>query len=405
MNPEPHNHVSDLRGVSRLAIAATSGLTGLVEALHERIAERPSRLGGPVIGGTVNGITSLVYRGIRGVMRVVGGGVDLVLAQLAPLLGEIESSPTRDALVAALNGVLGDYLAETHNPLSITMHVRSAGEPLELTREGLAALRPAGRIVLLVHGLCMNDLQWARNEHDHGAALARDLGLAPVYLRYNSGLHVSTNGRALADLLEQLVTSWPVQVEELVIIGHSMGGLVARSACHYGQDAGHAWTAWLQAMIFLGTPHHGAPLERGGHWIDQLLGSTPYTKPFTRLGRIRSAGITDLRHGSLLDEDWEGRDRFAHGRDLRTPVPLPASVRCFAIAGTTGNPTDELSRVPGDGLVPVASALGHHEDPQRELAFPPEHQWISAETSHLDLLGSQQVYVRIRDWLSVATPA
>jgi hypothetical protein len=153
--------------------------------------------------------------------------------------------------------------------------------------------------------------------------------------------------------------------------------------------------------VLLGTPHHGAPLERGGHWIDQLLGATPYTLPFTRLGRIRSAGITDLRHGSLLDEDWEGKDRFAHGNDTRRPVPLPAGVKCYAIAATSGKSTGDLGgRVLGDGLVPVASALGRHKDPRLTLAIPPEQQKIVFETKHLDLLSSGDVYEQIRAWLS-----
>jgi len=399
MSPNQHNHVSDLRGVSRMAIDATFGLTGLVEALHTKIAEHPTRLGGPVIGGAVNGISGIVYRSIQGVTRALGGGIDVVLARLAPLLGQMESSPKRDALLAALNGVLGDYLSETGNPLAIRMHFRVDGRPLGLDRP--AAVRPASKIVVLIHGLCMNDLQWLRAGHSHGAALERDLGYAPVYLKYNTGLHVSINGRAFADLLEQLVKAWPVPVTELVIVGHSMGGLVARSACWYGSAAGHAWPALLDSLVFLGTPHHGAPFERGGHWIDQFLGATPYTAPFSRLGRIRSAGITDLRHGSLLDEDWEGKDRFAHGHDLRRPVPLPEAVRCYAIAATNGKSAGDLGdRLLGDGLVPVASALGRHADPRLALAFPPENQWVVHKTKHLDLLSNQEVYERIRGWLS-----
>ena len=118
----------------------------------------------------------------------------------------------------------------------------------------------------------MNDLQWKRKGHDHGAALARDLAYTPVYLHYNSGLHISTNGRAFAELLEALVRLWPVPLTELVLIGHSMGGLVARSACHYGALARHEWLRRLDKLVFLGTPHHGAPLERGGNWVDMLLG-------------------------------------------------------------------------------------------------------------------------------------
>ncbi len=399
----PRNHVSDLQGVSRLAVDATAGLSSLVEAMQVNVARMPAKLGGPLVEGAVNGIVWLVHRSIHGVARGVGGGIDLVLARLVPMLGHMESSPARDAVVAALNGVLGDHLIETANPLAITMHWRNDGKPLEPTRQGLAAAfpTPSAKIVVLVHGLCMNDRQWTRGEHDHGGALARNLGYTPVYLHYNTGQHISTNGRALAAMLEELVAAWPVPVERLAIVAHSMGGLVARSAHHYATLAGHAWRRSLDTLVFLGTPHHGAALERGGHRLHRFFDQLPYAAPLGRLGKIRSAGITDLRHGNLLDEDWRGRDRFAHGGDSRRPVPLPDGVECFAIGATKGRaPRDLRGRLLGDGLVPVASALGRHRDPRFTLAFPESHQWIACETGHLDLLGRRQVYERIHAWLA-----
>jgi PGAP1-like protein len=403
MTAKKRNHVTDLRGVSRLAVDATTGLTDLVEALHARIARTPAGLGGPVVAGAVHGITGLVYKSIRGVTRVVGGGIDAVLAQLAPVLGEMESSSAREALVAALNGVLGDYLAAAGNPLAIAMHLRRDGKPLELTPQGLAAAIPfpSAKVVVLVHGLCMNDRQWQREGHDHGAALGRDLGFTPVYLHHNTGLHISTSGQAFAELLEALVAAWPVPLEELVIVAHSMGGLVARSAHHSGTAAKHRWPRKLSKLVMLGTPHHGAPLERGGHWIDLLLEKTPYTAPLARLGKIRSAGITDLRHGSVVEDDWQGRDRFAHGADRRHPVALPEGVRCYAIAATTGKSAGYPgNRAPSDGLVPLASALGRHDDPRLALAFPEANQWIAYNTGHLGLLSHPAVYERIRSWLA-----
>jgi hypothetical protein len=394
-------HVADLRGASRIAIDATTGIVDLIEVLQKRIARTPARLGGPLVEGTVQGITGLVYSTIRGVARAVGGGIDAALQRLGRLLGEMESSRGREAMLAALNGVLGDYLVETHNPLALAMQLRRDGKPVD---PALAA--PAGEaggtrkpLLVLVHGLCLNDLQWQRDGHDHGAALARDLGYIPVYLRYNTGLNVSTNGQAFAQQLETFVAAWPQPPESLVILAHSMGGLVARSALHYGTAANHAWAGRLRQMVFLGTPHHGAPFERGGHWIEVLLGGTPYSEPFQRLGRVRSAGITDLRHGSLLDEDWKGRDRFAHGADLRHPVPLPRDVACFAIAAHLGAAEKVKPHALGDGLVPIASALGQHADPRLNLDFPPARQWIAHATSHLQLLGSQAVYRQIRQWL------
>ncbi|MBL8344807.1 MAG: alpha/beta hydrolase [Rubrivivax sp.] len=430
---------TDLQGVARLATDATAGLTDLVEALHERIARlpgaSPAASGAPA--GRTGGITGLVYKTIRGVTRVVGGSIEALLGLLAPALGPEHPVPQREALIAALNGVLGDYLAATGNPLATTMALRQQGRALPMDTAALAAQLPqaSGCIVVPIHGLCMCDLQWQREGHDHGAALAADLGFTPVYLHYNSGLHVSINGHALAQQLEQLVGQWPRPVERLVLLGHSMGGLLARSAFHHGMQAGHRWPTLVSDMVFLGTPHHGAPLERAGHWVDIVLGATPYAAPFARLGKVRSAGITDLRHGSLLDEDWVGRDRFARGADRRLPVPLPPGVRCFAIAASLGRPADGASgvsdppgaqgapgaqdaktggaaanarpdlkgRLLGDGLVPLDSALGHHRDPAHCLAFAEDHQWVGYGMNHLDLLGRAEVYAQVRSWLAAGT--
>ncbi|HSQ71945.1 MAG TPA: alpha/beta fold hydrolase, partial [Rubrivivax sp.] len=213
-----------------------------------------------------------------------------------------------------------------------------------------------------------------------------------------------------------LQRAWPLPLQEIVVLGHSMGGLVARRALHQAQVRGDSWPPLVGRMVFLGTPHHGAPLERGGHWIDRFLGASPYTAAFSRLGKLRSAGITDLRHGSLLDEDWAGSDRFAHGHDTRTPVPLPAGVACFAMAGALGDGAARgvsgglRDKLLGDGLVPVDSALGRHEDAARTLAFEPGRQWVGQGLGHLELLGDAGVAAQLRAWLlppqdALAAPA
>jgi len=395
------NHITDLRGISRMVVDAISGSIGLVEAMHMNIARKPTRLAGAIVGGALNGTTSIVYKSIRGVTRAVGGGVDLALGAVAPALGQIESSPAREAVIAALNGVLGDYLVETGNPLAVPMHLRREGKPLEVTREGLAAATrvPSSKVLVLVHGLCRNDRRWERDGHNHGAELARDLSYTAAYLNYNTGLHISTNGRAFAQMLEELVAAWPVPLNEVSILAHSMGGLVARSAHQYASVAGHVWPRKLRKLVFLGTPHHGVPLERAGHWFELLLEKTPYTAPFALLGRVRSAGITDLRHGYLLEEDWKGRDCSADRSDSCRSLPLPRRVQCYTIAASIGDaPSPRRDQLIGDGLVPVASALGDHRDSRRRLAFPRSHRWTARGTSHLGLLCSGQVYERIRGW-------
>lgn len=406
MTKSTHLQPSDLRGLARLTADATTGLADLVEAMHHVIA-RPFGIARGQQPERTGGITGLVYKSVRGVTRLVGGSLDAMLALLKPTLAGRSSSRQREAVLAAFNGVLGDYLQASANPLAIPMSLRHKGHSLHITREALAGefAQSGGKIVLLVHGLCLDDLCWSRRGHDHGAVLERELGYTPVYLRYNSGLHVSTNGQALAELLDSLIAHWPCPVEELVIVAHSMGGLVARSACHYGKASGHAWPRRLRRIAFLGTPHHGAPLERAGNWVDLMLGATPWSAPFARLGKIRSAGITDLRHGNVLDEDWQGHDRFARVSDTRRVLPLPARVRCHAIAATSGKTRGgALGRLPGDGLVPLASALGQHVDAQRTLAFAPSRMWIAHGMNHMDLLDRREVSNQLVRWFGTTLP-
>jgi hypothetical protein len=392
-DPPRHIHAADLHGISRLGLTAVEQVIDMVEALHARFLVRD----------TAGGITGFAYRRVRATTAVVGRLVD---ARLGPRPGAgpgKRSSPEREAVLAALNGLIGDFLALSGNALAIPMRLRRHGQPLELERAALAEAIPeaSGKLLVLAHGLCRCDLQWRRNHHDHGEALARELGYTPLYLHYNSGRHVSANGRELSALLDTLVREWPVPVEEVSILAHSMGGLVARSACYYGRAARHGWRRRLRHLVFLGTPHHGAPLERTGNWLTIVLGRSTFTAPFARLGQMRSAGITDLRYGNLVDADWQGRDRFEHGQDNRRRVPLPKGVKCYAIAGTTGRRLGDMrDRFLGDGVIPLDTALGRHSDPAYTLHFPKSHTWVAFGIHHLDLLSRVEVYHKIRDWLS-----
>ena len=384
------SQLSDLRGATRMTIDATDSIAEVVETMHRTIQLRPGPLG---VASTdrPRGITGFVYRCVRGGIRLVGRVVDTGLAGVTPLLPEGESSPTLDAYRSAANGVYGDYLLRTGNPLAIDMSLRYRGhclnphDPMRVL-EQQGDVTSASKLVVLVHGLCMNDRQWSRNGHDHGAALADEQGYLPLYLRYNSGMHIASNGRLLAEMLETLIGNWAVPLDELVIIGHSMGGLVARSACHHGREAGHAWPKTLRKLVFLGTPHHGAPLERGGHGLDIVLQLSPYSIPFTRLSKARSAGITDLRHGAIAGDD--------------AIVPLPAGVKCYAAAAVRAAKRGLLGeRLIGDGLVPLDSALGRHRDSARMLAIPGNRQWVGYGMGHLDLLDRPEAYGQLSTWL------
>ncbi|MBA4262756.1 MAG: permease, partial [Comamonadaceae bacterium] len=397
----------DLRAAAQLAAQATHGVINITEGVHQSVRRRLGLSGG-ASDEQASGLTGQIYQVVRGVTQLVGHGTDALLGALIPLLDDPathpEASPQREAVLAALNGVLGDRLQRFGNPLALPMALRRGGETLAFNPPAALAAQLGAQasphLVLLIHGLCMNDAQWRRSGHDHGAFLAQALGCTPVYLRYNSGLHTSSNGHQLALLLERLVAAWPLPLARITLVGHSMGGLVARSAVHSAREAGQRWPGLLRELVFLGTPHHGAPLERAGHGVDLLLASSPHTAPFTRLGRIRSAGITDLRHGHVQDADWQGRDRFQSPDDHRVPLPLPEGVACFTVAATLAGQRGLLAdRLMGDGLVPLNSALGQHDEPARRLVFAKGSQFIAYRTGHLDLLSSPQVAAQMLAWL------
>jgi pimeloyl-ACP methyl ester carboxylesterase len=396
-----------IRGAARLAGEGTAGLVDLVEAVHAGIARVPLLEAAPANGRT-RGLTGLIYRTVRGVTRLVGGSVDALLGLLAHDLAEDSTaslaSPGRASLLAALNGVLGDHLEASHNPLAIEMGWRHQGLPLRLERAALLAALPQPRpaVALLIHGLCMHDGSWRRGLAEGQPGVAEtlaELGFTPLALHYNTGRSIADNGASLSALIDALVAAWPVPLERLVIVGHSMGGLVARSALHQAGQAGPAlrsWPARVSDLVCLGTPHQGAPLEQLGHAVTALLAATPYASPFARLARLRSAGITDLRHGAVRGDakgDVKG--------DASECVPLPAGVRCFAVAGTLGEAAGAVrQRVVGDGLVPLDSALGRHADPARALQFAEQRTCVLDGVGHLALMTDPGVLSQLRTWLA-----
>jgi pimeloyl-ACP methyl ester carboxylesterase len=232
----------------------------------------------------------------------------------------------------------------------------------------------------------------------YGARLASDLNLTPVYLRYNTGLHISENGRSIAALLEQLVQAWPVEVREIALVGHSMGGLVARSACHHGSESGQRWTERVNHIVTLGTPHLGAPMAQGAHVAAEALYALPETRMLGALLRRRSAGIRDLRHGSLVDGDWRGRDPDALRAAVCKEVPLLlGATHCFVSATITRSPNHPVGRLFGDILVLVPSATGQGRS--RRIPFKAEHGHHVSPAHHLALVNHPEVYERLRGWL------
>ncbi|TDP43896.1 PGAP1-like protein [Zavarzinia compransoris] len=393
----------------RLGLDGVDRLIALTEETHVGIAEamQPFWLRGWLPPAA---FARPVYRAARlangAVARGLGGSLALLPAP-APAAGEPGSrdAPGREIWLAALNGVIGDHLEASDNPLALAMAPRYKGRLL-LPEDPHLAARLGGatdHLLLLVHGLCMADVFWHRDGHHHGRYLAGAAGVTPVGIAYNTGRHIAANGRDLAALTGRLAAHWPGPLRRISLIGYSMGGLVVRAALDQARRERMPWLAQAAHAVYLGAPHHGAPLERGGHQLQALADLNPFLAPLGRLARVRSAGITDLRHGSIAEEDRAASpDRF--GREagiVRKPVPLDPAFRHHAVAATLGvTPGDAADRLLGDGLVPVDSAFGRHPDPAYDLGIGARDRLLVTRSGHLDLLASRPVAQQLAKWIA-----
>jgi pimeloyl-ACP methyl ester carboxylesterase len=288
------------------------------------------------------------------------------------------------------------------------MAVVQRGREVAIDRGALTAAfpDPSRCLALFIHGLAANEDWWRRHAERHygdphttyGSRLQEDLGCTPLYLRYNSGLHVSENGRQLAHLLDRLVAAWPVPVDELIIVGHSMGGLVARSGCHQARAAGHDWIRRVRHLVYLGSPHLGAPLEKAANVGAWALGLSDVTRPLARVVNARSVGIKDLRFGSLIEDDWRDADLDALLVDRTGDVPFLESAHHYFVAATvTRDPRHPLGVAVGDLLVREPSAAGRGRS--RRLRFPIDNGRHLGPMTHFDLVNHPDVYEQLRRWL------
>ncbi len=335
---------------------------------------------------------------------VVRAGAHAASAARSPEAPSIEHSPAGRLVVSALNGVFGDMLVRRRNPLALRMAVRRHGRDLEdLSASELRRAYPNAkpRLVVFIHGLCETDEAWKLGAGRHlpyGHRMEIELGYTPVYLRYNTGRHISENGRELAGLLERLVAEWPMPVDEIILVGHSMGGLVARSACHYGADS--ACVAKVRHVFTLGTPHRGAPLEQVANAASAALARLPETRPLARALNLRSSGIKDLRYGYLVDECWMDQDCDAYLRDTSREIPfLPTARHYFICATLTREPDAAVGRIVGDLLVLQPSAWAHAGRGKR-LSFPIEHYHHLGGVNHFDLLNHPAIFAQMRRCLA-----
>jgi pimeloyl-ACP methyl ester carboxylesterase len=289
------------------------------------------------------------------------------------------------------------------------MTVRRRGEDVELTGAGVGGAFPDAtpRLAVFVHGLCETDDAWRfaplgrrdATRVTYGSRLRRDLGYTPVYVRYNTGLHVSDSGRRLSRLLDELAESWPQPVEEIALVGHSMGGLVARSACHAGHEANARWVDRLRHVFCLGTPHLGAPLEKAANVAGWALARLPETRPLARLVNGRSAGIKDLRFGSCVEADWCDCDPDEFLKDRCQNVPFLETATYYFVGATLAQrPDDPLGVLLGDLLVRYPSASG--SGPRRRIPFEIDNGLHLGGLNHFDLLNHPSVYEQLSKWLA-----
>lgn len=407
----------ELRSLAEIAAASIAKPAAVSRDVHVAVSKRVFAVLGP-LGMPVRQIHDRISKAsYRGISAALGGPLAAGGRVLAPAAASA-SAPLADSTVGslalgALNGFAGDRLARDHPDLALELSIRQHGCQIETDSGALAAAFPDATksLAVFVHGLCETDEAWRlptggaeRQRRGYGGRLRDELGYTPVYVRYNTGLHVSDNGRRLAAVLEQVCTNWPVEVEELALIGHSMGGLVGRSACHYGEREGQLWTERARHVVCLGTPHLGAPLERAANVAGWALNRLPETRPFGDLFlNGRSAGIKDLRFGSCVEEDWCDCDPDEFLRDRCREVPFLRSASYYFVGATLTPRPDGVGGLVGDLLVHYPSASG--DGRRRRIPFEIDNGRHVGGAHHLQLLNHPAVYDHLRTWLDRGSPS
>lgn len=405
--------------LGELTLRELASAAGGVRAVHSAIARRTFaavKLGiGPAALPTQlmhDAIAAGTYASIAaactGAAKIVGSLTDGSLADGSLTDGddvaEDDSRPSpshtsRGAqTIAVLNGLIGDDMERTARVLAHPMSIRVDGRPVPPEYRALAAGFPTAgaHLVVFVHGLVETEYAWRLGGRPtYGERLDAEAGTTSIFLRYNTGRRIASNGVDLSDLLEQLVPAWPVRVHRITLVGHSMGGLVSRSAAHHAAEGGRRWVDLLTDVFTLGTPHLGAPLAHGVHVAAAAMALVPETRPFANLLARRSAGIRDLIHGAITDEDGHARytDSFDIGAAM--DISVPERVRHHhASAVVTGSPRNPVGVFVGDGLVRTDSAGGRNK--LRNIGLRPDDGLAIYSAHHFTLLNDERVYSWMR---------
>ena len=403
---------TDIEAIGELAGEALAAGGGLIREMHEGIASRPfGILGLAAAPARVvhDGISQTVYRGVhRGLRRASSSGAAMLSRRSGDDGPALAATPLGSLALGAINGLYGNHLKDRGSPLTFGMEIRRGGDTVPPSAEGLAGAFPdaTSRVAVFVHGLCENDESWRHfplrgdrmRRRSYGERLQDELSFTPVQVRYNTGLRISQNGRELARLLEDLIHSWPIGVEEIVLVGHSMGGLVARSACHYAETDGQGWADLVRHVFCLGTPHLGADLEKGANVLGWAFGRLPETRALGSFLNARSVGIKDLRYGSCVEEDWCESDPDEFLRDRCGEVPFLRDANYYFIGATLSE--GPVGALIGDLLVRIPSASGRGNGKGRRIPFEVDNGYELTGLTHFDLLNHPAVYEQIRRWIS-----
>lgn len=396
---DPVSLADVLEGLTQLATMGVVEVTDIVEAIHREIMLRPlGRLNERHMGKWQRGITGRIYGTVRQASSLIGNNIVTGLRLYNRIRKKADTPPLPKKLkplVNVINGVMGDHLVKYNNPLALTMVLydrygrRQQGDVSD-------------RVIVLCHGLCMSHLSWL--PFKEGSLGERILNRQPqvtiLYVDYNTGRRISQNGHLLSKVLQDLVDKHQ-NINQIDLIGHSMGGLVARSALYYGKEQGFDWVNRTSHLITLGSPHHGANLERIGYFVQDTIAKLPFAGALAKLGDLRSAGIIDLRHGSIRDADWQTLEgRGVLPADFLHPAKLPLHVKTYLVAASIAEAHyySKATNLLGDGLVTVASALGE-DNAEHLLAVPKGRKAVFYGVSHYNLLYSARVHEQVINWL------
>jgi pimeloyl-ACP methyl ester carboxylesterase len=396
----------EARALGDIAGDAAAGLATQVREVHQGIAGRVfGLLGEPAAPVRVvhDTVAKSAYTGARLLTgTLVKGAAAAASLTRPPDAPSLEETIHGRLAVGALQGAWGDMLERRGSALSRPMSIRYRGRDLELERTRLTQAVPGAmpRLAIFIHGLCETDDAWRLRADRHvpyGDRLEAEHDYTALHLRYNSGLHISENGRRLSMLLDALTAAWPVEVAEITLIGHSMGGLISRSACHYATEG--SWRDRVRDVFMLGAPHKGAPLELGANAACHALSKLPETRPFAKPLKLRSAGVKDLGYGYVVDDDWQGHDPDAFRSNTGTVVPFLTSANHYFVSATlTRDAEHPVGRMVGDLLVLRASAWSQDRGGER-MQFPIDRYRHLGGANHFDLLNHPAVYEQISRWL------